>query len=161
MIGCFEENIHNAIDKDKLWQKYELPLKFLVLGNFSGTPEKSAIAEKKKIKVTKENINYIVSTLSPNISFSIPSLLKEKQNLAISLTLRNIKDFHPENIIKQVPELNRLIKIRKLIKNLKYEIKINEKFRAKLEEISQDKAYIKNLQLELNNIFSSNQSKEQ
>ena len=101
----------------------ELPLKFLVLGDFSNSPEEASIAEPSKINVTKENINHALSALSPSVCFSIPGHLQSNKKLTIKLSFKHIRDFRPENIVKQVPALKRLIAIRKQINNLKQEIK--------------------------------------
>ena len=60
----FESNIKITHGEQK---RKTLPLKFLILGEFNNAPNESYLSTREKINVTKNNINKVLSALSPNI----------------------------------------------------------------------------------------------
>jgi type VI secretion system protein ImpB len=73
-------------------------------------------------------------------------------DLKVDLKFKNIKDFSPLEIVKQVPQLSKLLAARNLVKDLKSNLMDNKEFRKKLEAITQDKTAMDSLVAELDKI---------
>ena len=57
------------------------------------------------------------------------------QMLEASLKINNMKDFEPDQIIHQVPELQQLLELREALKALKGPLSNVAEFRKKLQEL--------------------------
>ncbi|MER3921693.1 type VI secretion system contractile sheath small subunit, partial [Klebsiella pneumoniae] len=87
-------------------KKVELPLKLLTIGDFSHGKENRPLSEREKINVNKNNFNSVLSEFSPEVNLSVPNTLAgngEEENVRLRFT--DIKDFEPEQIARQFPQL--------------------------------------------------------
>lgn len=131
--------------------KKELPMKLLVLGNFSQRQQQTALAERERLSVNKENLNQVLAEMAPGIQISVTNKLRaeETEDLPLSLSFQHFSDFHPEQIVEQVPQLKRLMAMRNLLKDLKSSIIDNKVFRKRLEQIMADSRSANQLLTEL------------
>src|SRR4051812_34288241 len=53
-------------------KRVELPLKLLVMGDYSAGREQAAVAERKKIGIDKANFNAVLAELNPKIAVTAP-----------------------------------------------------------------------------------------
>ena len=67
----------------------------------------------------------------------------------ISLTFRDIKDFTPEEVARQIPQLKAMLAMRNLLRDLKANLLDNQSFRKELEKILLDPALSRELRDEL------------
>lgn len=119
--------------------KKELPMKLLMIGDFSHGQATGAIADRERLNINKQNFNQILSTIKPKINLSVPDCTHSTENdLSISLEFNEYKDFKPEQIVEQVPALKRLKAMRNLLKDLKSSVIDNQGFRKHLETILAD-----------------------
>jgi type VI secretion system protein ImpB len=133
-------NIQLNVDNGKTHKKMELPLKLLVLGDFKMDGDESRIAEREKISINKDNFDGVMQSLNVELKTSVENHLKKNDSeLPIELKFDNIKSFEPMEIVKQIPDLNRLIAVRNLIKDLGSNLLDNREFRKKMETILKDK----------------------
>ena len=72
--------------------------------------------------------------------------------LKVRLIFKKHRNFHPEQIVTQIPELNNLLAMRNLLKDLKAYILDNTHFRKELERIIKEKARLETLKDELKRI---------
>jgi type VI secretion system protein ImpB len=70
----------------------------------------------------------------------------------VDLKFKSAKSFDPMEVIRQVPELSKLLAARNLVKDLKSNLLDNKDFRKKLEGIMQDKTAMESLMAELDKI---------
>jgi type VI secretion system protein ImpB len=120
-------------------ERTELPLKLLVLGDYSAGQATDALAVRKKIDVNKTNFNAVLTKLNPRIEVELA--IKEEvndRNSGVTLRFKTMKDFEPDNVARQIPELQRLIAMRKLLSDLKLNWLGNVGFRNHLELILKD-----------------------
>ncbi len=131
--------------------KKELPMKLLVLGHFSQRQQQSALAERERFSVNKENLNPLLSEIAPSIQIAVNHKLGSEQaeDLPVNLCFKHYSDFEPEQVIEQVPQLKRLMAMRNLLKDLKSSLIDNKAFRKRLEQIMLDSASARQLLLEL------------
>jgi len=77
---------------------------------------------------------------------------KNNTDLNVNLSFKQIKDFHPEHVVQQVPQLRNLLAMRNLLKDLKANVLDQQNFRKELENIIRDKKGFQSLLKELKRI---------
>jgi type VI secretion system protein ImpB len=133
-------NIQLSVDSGGAQKKMELPLKLLVLGDFKMDGDESRLMEREKININKDNFDGVMQSLDVKLKTSVENRLKkDNSNLPINLVFNSIKSFEPTEIVKQVPDLSRLMAVRNLIKDLGSNLLDNREFRKKMEAILKDK----------------------
>ncbi|MCK4608444.1 MAG: type VI secretion system contractile sheath small subunit, partial [Gammaproteobacteria bacterium] len=66
--------------------------------------------------------------------------------LRINLVADSLQKFRPETIVQQVPELQKILAMRNLLKDLKSNLLDNAALRRRLEKIAQDQTQLNLLQ---------------
>jgi len=133
-------NIQLSVDSGGTQKKMELPLKLLVLGDFKMDGDESRLIEREKININKDNFDGVMQSLNVELKSSVENRLKKDDSeLPIELKFNSIKSFEPMEIVKQVPDLNRLMAVRNLIKDLGSNLLDNREFRKKMETILKDR----------------------
>lgn len=98
----------------------ELPLKLMVLSNLTGGDSEQPIEEREVLQINKLNFNQVMEKLNINTSFSVKNTLNnEAEELEVNLNIISIKDFSPDNIAQQIPELKKLLQLREALMALK------------------------------------------
>ena len=71
------------------------------------------------------------------LALSVPNRLSGNADDAMNLTLKveSMKDFGPEAIVEQVPELKRLLELREALRALKGPLSNVPEFRKKIQEL--------------------------
>lgn len=131
-------------------KKVELPLKLLVMGDYSNGTEQRPLSERSKININKNNFNSVLSEFQPSIKMAVPdTLAADGTDTAVSLTFNDMKDFEPEQVARQIPQLRALLAMRNLLRDLKSNLLDNATFRRELENILKDDALSDELRTEL------------
>lgn len=119
----------------------ELPLKQLVLGDFTQQESDTPLDERQPIQVDKDNYDEVLKAQGLSLTMAVPNRLAEipsDDDLPITLKFENIHDFEPDSIVQQVPELRQLIELREALKSLKGPLGNLPEFRKKLQALIQD-----------------------
>ncbi|HFO8632176.1 TPA: type VI secretion system contractile sheath small subunit, partial [Escherichia coli] len=96
-------------------KKVELPLKLLVAGDFSNGQEERPLSERIKMDVNKNNFNAVLADISPSVRLNVENTLAgDGTEESISLTFRNMNDFTPEQVARQIPRLKAMLAMRSL-----------------------------------------------
>ena len=102
-------------------EEVELPLKLLLIGDYTLRQDGRALDERKPVNIDKENFNEVMRkhdlTLDINTANRLSS--EEGEELAVSLKFSELKDFSPEAVVRQVPELAKLLELREALTALK------------------------------------------
>jgi len=131
-------------------KKTELPLKLLVTGDFSNGQETAPLSERVKVNINKNNFDSVLAEYSPKVNLAVPNLLAgdgSEENIA--LTFRNMNDFTPEQVARQIPQLKAMLAMRSLLRDLKANLLDNQTFRKELEKILLDPTLSAELRSEL------------
>ncbi|MDA8487862.1 type VI secretion system contractile sheath small subunit [Kluyvera sp. Awk 3] len=131
-------------------KKTELPLKLLVAGDFSNGQEDASLSERVKVNINKNNFDAVLSEYSPKINLTVKNTLADdgsEEN--ISLAFQSMKDFTPEQVSRQIPQLKAMLSMRNLLRDLKANLLDNQAFRKELEKILLDPALSVELRAEL------------
>lgn len=143
-------NIRLDLHTGSAQKKIELPLKLLAVGDFSNGKEDHPLSERSKLNVNKNNFNSVLSELNPELKYSVPNTLSDdgsEEN--ISLSFQEMKDFEPEQVARQIPQLRAMLAMRNLLRDLKSNLLDNITFRKELEKILIDPALTQELRDEL------------
>lgn len=121
----------------------ELPLKTLVIGDFTLRADSVPVEERKPINVAKDNFDEVMQGQGITLEMMVPNRLQDSPDsgeLAVSLKFKNMNDFSPDVIVDSVPELRQLMELRAALKALKSPLSNIPEFRKKLQRIVQDEA---------------------
>lgn len=147
-------NITLDVETGEGRRKKELPLKLLVMGDFSHGKTTGAIADRERLSINKNNFDQVLKELAPCLEFTVPNKVhKNNSELKVRLTVDALKKFQPEEIIKQIPELRNLLAMRNLLKDLKANVLDNTSFRRELEKIVKDETQLQQLKKQLNQLL--------
>ncbi|MFO6422432.1 type VI secretion system contractile sheath small subunit [Motilimonas sp. KMU-193] len=115
----------------------ELPLKLVVLGDFKGVAEDTPIEDRQTITVDKGNFEAVMRESQLAIDASVKNKLSDNDDdmLAVKLTFNELKDFTPDSVAKQVPELSKLVELREALVALKGPLGNVPQFRNSLETL--------------------------
>lgn len=131
-------------------KKVELPLKLLTVGDFSNGKEIRPLSEREKININKNNFNSVLAEFSPVVNLSVENTLTGDDTVEnINLTFQNMKDFEPEQVARQIPQLKAMLAMRSLLRDLKSNLLDNSTFRRELEQILRDPALSSELRSEI------------
>lgn len=143
-------NIKLDLHTGGVQKKVELPLKLLTVGDFSNGREQRSLAEREKVDINKNNFNDVLAKFSPTVNLSVENTLAgDGRNEEINLTFKNIRDFEPEQVARNIPQLRILLAMRNLLRDLKSNLLDNAAFRRELETVLKDPALSQELRDEL------------
>ncbi len=129
-------NITLDVETGGAKKKLELPMKLLVMGDFSNGKTKGRVAERERININKENFESVMSNLAPKLDFHVENKMSEEGNdIRVQLEADSIKSLDPEFVAEQIPELHKMLAMRNLLKDLRSNILDNGSLRRELEKI--------------------------
>lgn len=130
----------------------ELPLKLLLTGDFKGHGEESALEDRQPVRIDKDNFNDVLTKAEVSLEMAVPCVLTNdiENDLSINLQFKSINDFGPDAIVRQVPEMNKLLELRNALVALKGPLGNTPAFRKQLQSLLADDASRQRLIRELN-----------
>lgn len=133
-------------------EEVELPLKILAIGDYTGRADDRTVEDRKPINIDKDNFNEVMEKHELGVDINVPDRLsggEEDAELGVSLKFKNLKDFSPEGIANQVPELKKLLELRAALTALKGPLGNRPAFRKQLQNVLGDEGTRKKLMDEL------------
>jgi type VI secretion system protein ImpB len=101
-------------------KKVELPLKLLVMGDYSNTQDNRALADRTKVAIDKNNFDAVLADYNPRARIAAENTLAgDGSELAVDLDFKCMDDFKPDVVAGRVPELRALMAARNLLRDLK------------------------------------------
>jgi type VI secretion system protein ImpB len=139
----------------------ELPFRFLVLGDFTGRPDDTIIEKRPPIGVDKDNFDSVLAAHEVSVKANVPDQLSETpgHELSVDLKFRAMKDFTPDQLCQQVPELKSLVDLRDALAALRGPLGNIPAFRKRLEAVLDDPEGRKRLMEELNLVLDDKAQK--
>jgi len=115
----------------------ELPLKIVMMGDYTLRPDDRPLEERKPISVDKDNFEDVMKKQQLSLSFNVQDRLAGKPDaeMPVHLRVESLKDFSPESVAQQVPELSKLLELRKALLALKGPLGNIPGFRKKLQAL--------------------------
>ena len=121
-------------------EEVELPLKVLVMGDFSLKDDPTPVEDRKAINVDKDNLGDVLEAQNVDLNINVKNTLSDEPDAQMSLNLdfKSFKDFEPDAIIQKVPELKQLLDLREALTALKGPLGNVPAFRKKIQDLIQD-----------------------
>ncbi|GAA0820340.1 type VI secretion system contractile sheath small subunit [Colwellia asteriadis] len=142
-------NISLELETNGASSSKELPLKMLVMGDYSNGKNQEELAERERVSINKNNINQVLKNTAPQAKFNVDNKITGDGSIGIDLTFDSFKSFDPEQVAAQIPELNKMIAMRNLLKDLKSNLLDNSSLRKELERVLQNKPELEELKAKL------------
>lgn len=143
-------NIQLSVHTGGAQKKVELPLKLMVVGDYSNGAEQRPVSEREKVNVNKNNFDSVMADFSPSLNLSVENTLAgDGSEESVSLSFNEMKDFEPELVARQIPQLKAMLAMRNLLRDLKANLLDNVTFRKELEKILLDPTLSAELRSEL------------
>ncbi len=124
-------------------EQIELPLKLLVVGDFTQRPDARPVEDRAPINIDADTFFDVMKAQNLALSMTVPNKLDPANPngmLAVNLKFNSLDDFTPDNIVSNVPELTKLLELRGALKALKGPLGNVPDFRNKLQSLVTDPA---------------------
>ena len=119
----------------------ELPLKLLVLGDFTLREELRKLEDRKPIAINQNTFDEVLAKQALSLTLNVPNRLQENtgvDELGIHVRINSMKDFNPASLVEQVPELHKLMALREALMALKGPLGNTPSFRKAIEQALAD-----------------------
>ena len=129
-------------------QKKDLPLVVGILADLSGKPENPLphLKERKFVEIDRDNFNNVMASIAPRVVVSPENkLVKDGDRLNVALNFRNIDDFNPLNVVKQVEALRKLYEARQHLSDLLAKLDGNDYLDSLLRQAAQNPEELKQI----------------
>lgn len=136
-------------------EEVELPLKLLVMSDFTLKQDTRRIEDREPIGIDKDNFNDVLKAqdlgLRMNVAdkLSAPAQGEEAGEMAVDLKFESLDDFKPDAIVQHVPELKKLMELREALKSVKAPLGNIPEFRKQVQELVKDEGARERLMKEL------------
>ena len=122
-------------------EEVELPLKLMVLGDFTLRPDERMVEDRDPVNIDKDSFNDVMQSQNLGLKVNVRNRLAgddPEAQLALDLKFNTLKDFEPDALVKMVPELAKMMELREALKALKGPLSNVPDFRKKLQELVGD-----------------------
>lgn len=119
-------------------EEIELPLKLMVLGDFTQRADDLKIEDRKPISIDKHSFDEVLGKQELSLTFAVPNRLQAEEandELPVHLRIHSMKDFNPASVVEQVPELQKLMELRDALVALKGPLGNAPAFRKAIENV--------------------------
>ncbi len=119
----------------------ELPFVMGVLGDYSGNPVKPLpkVKDRKFVAIDRDNFDDVLKGMAPRFAGRVENKLKnDGSQLSVDLNFSKLEDFEPQNVIKQVEPLKKLLEVRSKLADLRNKLIGNDKLEELLDDIVRD-----------------------
>ena len=114
----------------------ELPLKLLVLGDFTGKLSDETVEDRDPVNINKDNFDDVMSGMNLSLDMNVGDTLSEdEQEMSVHIDIKSMKDLSPDSVASQVPELNSMLEMRKALLALKGPLGNVPAFRKTIQKI--------------------------
>ena len=142
--------IHITYDVDigDAIEKKELPFVVGVLGDFSGNPLEPLpkLKDRKFVFIDRDNFNGVLKGIKPRLTYRVDNTLaKNGTQLGVELNFNSLEDFEPQNVVKQVEPLRKLLEVRNKLADLRNKMGGNDKLEEMLMDVLQNTEKLKTL----------------
>lgn len=128
----------------------ELPYVVGIIADLSGHPEQPLpkMKMRKFVEVDRDNFNDLMASIAPRLTLRVTNKLNPKETLPMSvvLTFKNLDDFSPVQVLKQISPLNDLYTARQKLSDLVTKLDGNDPLAEMLLEMLQKPDVLKEVQ---------------
>jgi type VI secretion system protein ImpB len=89
------------------------------MGDYTLKQDKRSIEERNPLDINKSNFDAVMQSFNLSLDLTVPNRVGGEGEVPVHLKFGTLKDFRPESIARQVPQLKNLLEIRDAMKALK------------------------------------------
>lgn len=124
-------------------ESVELDYRLLIPGNFSKSePGSLGMIKDRRLRTIsrKGDFQKVLKDINPKLKLTVPNKLSDDPDaqMEVSLEFQDIKDFHPDEIVKKVEPLKQLLDARERLKQLKLAVLKDANLKKALEGVLKD-----------------------
>jgi type VI secretion system protein ImpB len=142
----YDVHLDGAIETKKL------PFVVGVLADLSGKPQEplAKLRDRKFVEIDAENFDKILAGMAPRLAFPVANELQPGSGtqLGVELQFRQLADFDPEQVVRQVPALRKLLEAREKLSNLANKLDSNDKAAELLNKVIADTESLRRIHAE-------------
>ena len=112
------------------------------------------------LKADRAAVNAVIKSQASVIEkISVPNkIANDDSDISVDLAFESSKSFNPDKVAQQIPELQSMMAMRNLLKDLKSNLLDNTKFRKELEKIVKNQPELAHLQQQLEKIVPTDRN---
>lgn len=121
-------------------EEVELPLKIMMVGDYSLRADDTPLENRKPINVDKDNFNQVLGEQKLELNLPVSDKLSNEPGaeMNVNLKFKKLSDFTPEGVANQVPEMRKLLELRSALNALKGPLGNVPAFRKKIQGLLGD-----------------------
>ena len=155
-------NLFLEVQKGDAKKKVELPHRMMMMGDYTGREDETPLEDREVVNVNKDNFASVMKSMELALNFNVKDTLKGgDEEMPVDLKFEDMGDFRPEEIAKQIPQVNRLVAMRNLLQDLRNRVVSISQFRKQLEAIIQDPEQLEKLTQELDKVVMKEEGGEE
>jgi type VI secretion system protein ImpB len=116
----------------------ELPFVMGILADLSGKPDEPLprLMDRKFVEIDRDNFHDVLKGTKPRIAFRVDNkLTNDDTKMGVELRFNSLDDFEPEQVVKQVEPLRKLLEIRRQLSGLLAKTDGNDPLSEQLQSI--------------------------
>jgi len=116
----------------------ELPFVLGVLGDFSGVPDEPLprVRDRKFVEIDRDNFDQVLAAMKPRLAYRVDNKLTDDgSKMGVELRFSGLDDFHPDNVVRQVEPLRKMVEARRKLSDLLSKMDGNDKLEQILNDI--------------------------
>ena len=109
-----------------------------MLADLSGKPEEPLprLKDRKFVEIDRDNFDEVLRGMKPRLAFRVDNKLSDDgSKMDVELKFNRIDDFEPEQVVRQVEPLRKLLETRQQLQALLAKMDGNDKLEDMLQEV--------------------------
>jgi type VI secretion system protein ImpB len=124
-------------------ESVELDYRMLIPGNFSKSePGSQAPIKDRRLRTIGNKGDYkrVLKDINPKLKLTVANKISDdpEAKMEVNLDFQDIKDFHPDEVVKKVEPLQKLLEARERLKELKLAVLKDANLKKALEGVLKD-----------------------
>jgi len=120
----------------------QLPFVLGVAGDYSGQSKKTKLPlkERKFVQIDRDNFDDVLKGMAPRVAMQVDNKLDPtgESKLSVEVEFQKLDDFEPQNVVRQIEPLKKLLEVRRLLSDLGNKMIGNEKLENLIDDVVRD-----------------------
>ena len=133
-------------------KRKQIPYKLLIVGDVSKGLSKYAKKDfiNREIISAKSTMDHLLADMEIEVEAKVENCINPSKNstLDVKIPLKKMKDFKPDSIVENIPQLKTLAILRDMLKSFMKDVDNNRSLKDMLDQILSDETSLESLQKE-------------